>query len=165
MDMMPITSVMEPVHEFTANAPWQPLKQEAAWNGTSFVTLPEGMPWLRSTSLGTTGGALTRTGHDEPSVAALGRHSAPRAQPEPQRSPIDLVASERVKLLAAKYASDDASRELLARLEVLSGKLRAMAPTVEPSQVAFLESVHRVLEDGQRQSEERARRRQAALRG
>lgn len=52
---------------------------------------------------------------------------------------IDRVARDRVRLMAAKYASSAASVEIMARLEILNQRLLSMSPRVSEAQVAALE--------------------------
>lgn len=76
----------------------------------------------------------------------------------PEETDIDRIASERVKLMAAKYAASSVSAELVARLEILNRRLLDRAPRVSREQVAALESANDQLARIQAAREERSRR-------
>lgn len=73
-------------------------------------------------------------------------------------SEIDRIAKQRVKLMAAKYASGTASAELLARLEILNRRLLDRSPRVSSEQVEALELANENLMRIRAAREERARR-------
>lgn len=73
-------------------------------------------------------------------------------------SEIDRIAKQRVKLMAAKYASRTASDEILARLEILNRRLLDRSPRVSPGQVEALESANEKLIRIRAAREERAKR-------
>lgn len=58
-----------------------------------------------------------------------------------QGTELEVTSRQRYVLLAQKYASRGASREQLARLELLSGRLRVLLPPVTPEELAQLESM------------------------
>jgi len=70
----------------------------------------------------------------------------------------DEIANERIALLARKYASDDASRELIARLEVLNARMLAEMPRVTAEKVQTLEEVATSMRELQVKRIERANR-------
>ncbi|WP_147477733.1 hypothetical protein [Pseudomonas coronafaciens] len=49
------------------------------------------------------------------------------------------IAEDRIKLLAAKYANDSISSEIMARLEILNTRLAVHAPRVTSEQIESLE--------------------------
>lgn len=53
---------------------------------------------------------------------------------------VDRIAKQRVRLMAAKYASGAESTEMVARLEILNRRLVDRAPLVSSNQVQALES-------------------------
>jgi hypothetical protein len=60
------------------------------------------------------------------------------AQPEQEPQPIDLIASDRVKLLAKKYEAG-ATSEDLARLEILTNRLQKLMPRTTAEDIADVE--------------------------
>lgn len=90
-------------------------------------------------------------------------------QPERQSAPsqsstferhreVDRVASERVRLLAAKYAAGEVSKEVLARLAILDQRMLSLSPVVSLAQVTALEKVASDLESLRRQQQARKAR-------
>ncbi|MGV7240620.1 hypothetical protein [Caballeronia sp. M23-90] len=75
---------------------------------------------------------------------------------DPMRSKVERIASERMVLLARKYAKQHAP-EILARLEKLNVLLMEIAPRVSDEQIVALENSHKLL---QRTDEARAQRAQ-----
>lgn len=72
---------------------------------------------------------------------------------------IDQIAKQRVKLMAAKYASGSTqSSEILARLEILNRRLSKHAPLVSKEQVIALEDANAQLARIRAAREERAKR-------
>jgi TolA-binding protein len=59
---------------------------------------------------------------------------------------VDSVASQRVQLLAAQYASGNHAKELQARLEILNHRLLEKSPRVSVEQVEFLENINAQLD-------------------
>lgn len=53
---------------------------------------------------------------------------------------IKKIAENRIRLLAIKYANNNVSAEIIARLEILNSRLIERAPRVTSEQVNFLES-------------------------
>ncbi len=85
-------------------------------------------------------------------------HSATTVVPPPSVE-IDQIAKQRVKLMAAKYASGSAqSSEILARLEILNSRLSERAPLVSKEQVIALEDANAQLARICAAREERAKR-------
>jgi hypothetical protein len=71
---------------------------------------------------------------------------------------LDKIAKQRVKLMAAKYASNGASAEIIARLEIFSHRLLERSPRVTQSQVHALENADENLFRIRKLREERAKR-------
>lgn len=72
---------------------------------------------------------------------------------------IDQIAKQRVRLMAAKYASGNTqSSEILARLEILNSRLSERAPLVSKEQVIALEGANAQLARIRAAREERAKR-------
>lgn len=84
--------------------------------------------------------------------------TAPYALQRSDDSEIDRIAKQRVKIMAAKYASRAASDEVLARLEILNRRLLDRSPRVSPGQVEALESANEKLMHIRAAREERAKR-------
>ena len=80
------------------------------------------------------------------------------ASPKNDNHEIDRIAKQRIKLMAAKYASDAASAEILARLEMLNRRLLERSPRVLPGQVEALESANDKLNRIRAARVERAKR-------
>lgn len=100
-------------------------------------------------------GAVTRDTRPASNQSAV---SPATAIAPPEETDIDRIASERVKLMAAKYAASAVSSELMARLEILNRRLLDRAPRVSKEQVAALESANDQLARIQAAREERSRR-------
>ena len=66
----------------------------------------------------------------------------------------DAVANDRIKFLAAKYATKGNDREITARLEILNNRLLSLVPTVTEAQISFLEKMADTLLDLERDTEQ-----------
>ncbi len=82
---------------------------------------------------------------------AQARRSGDAAPARPQASvarpqAVDTIASQRVQLLAAQYATGNHAKELQARLEILNHRLLEKSPRVSVEQVEFLENVNAQLD-------------------
>jgi hypothetical protein len=71
---------------------------------------------------------------------------------------IDQIAKQRVRLMAAKYATGVQSTEILARLEILNNRLSEQAPLVSKEQVTALEDANAQLVRISLAREKRAKR-------
>ncbi len=71
---------------------------------------------------------------------------------------IDRIAKQRVKLMAAKYASSVESSEIMARLEILNRRLLDRSPRVSKDQVLALENANEQLLRIRAAREERSKR-------
>lgn len=96
---------------------------------------------------------FTRVSSREP--AANPSHYAQGAGPNAE---IDNIAKQRVKLMATKYASNSASAEIVARLEILNQRLLDRSPRVSQVQVEALEQASEKLARISMAREERSRR-------
>lgn len=76
----------------------------------------------------------------------------------PSNTSIELIAKQRVQLMAAKYASDTVPSEIVARLEILNHRLLALAPRVSEDQVLALENANEQLVHIRAAREERSKR-------
>jgi hypothetical protein len=81
----------------------------------------------------------------------LSRRSGDAAPKRPQAAPVhreasDTIASQRVQLLAAQYATGNHAKELQARLEILNHRLLEKSPRVSVEQVEFLEGINAQLD-------------------
>lgn len=76
----------------------------------------------------------------------------------PPNADVERIAKQRVKLMAAKYASGIESSEIVARLEILNRRLLDRAPRVSKDQVVALENANDQLAHIQAAREERSRR-------
>lgn len=77
---------------------------------------------------------------------------------KPRDQEVDQIAKQRVKLMAAKYASGSQSSEILARLEILNSRLSERSPLVSKEQVTALENANTQLANIRAAREERAKR-------
>jgi len=84
-------------------------------------------------------------------------HNATAAVPPPNVE-IDEIAKQRVRLMAAKYASGAQSSEILARLQILNSRLSERSPLVSKEQVTALEDANAQLARIRTAREERAKR-------
>lgn len=92
-----------------------------------------------------------------PSLTEPGTKAAIDHSPPPNKE-LDQIAKQRVRLMAAKYASDVQSSEIVARLEILNRRISERAPRVSEEQVAALEDPHEQLARIRAGREERAKR-------
>ncbi|WP_145998740.1 hypothetical protein [Methyloterricola oryzae] len=88
---------------------------------------------------------------------SLSPHTATAAAPQ-LNAEIDQIAKQRVRLMAAKYASGERSSEIMARLEILNSRLSERAPLVSKEQVEALEDAYEQLDGIRAVREERAKR-------
>jgi hypothetical protein len=93
-----------------------------------------------------------------PSAAREHNSSGPARIPVTEISEIDRIAKQRVRLMAARYASGAESSEMVARLEILNRRLLDKAPRVSVEQVQALEVAAGQLSQAQASREERMRR-------
>ena len=75
-----------------------------------------------------------------------------------EASEIDRIANQRVRLMAAKYASGKESVELVARLEILNRRLLDRSPRISGAQVQALETAATQLANIRAAREEQMRR-------
>ena len=71
---------------------------------------------------------------------------------------IDRIAKQRIRLMATKYAGNNASAEIVARLEILNKRLLDRSPRVSQDQVKALEEASETLSRISMAREERSRR-------
>jgi hypothetical protein len=95
--------------------------------------------------------------HRAPRIVETGSARAD-AEGATRMSRADEIADERVALMARQYAGESTSREIAARLEILSTRLLQVAPRVTDERVATLENAERRLAAVSARREERARR-------
>lgn len=88
---------------------------------------------------------------------SVSSHTATAAIPS-SSAEIDQIAKQRVRLMAAKYASGSQSSEIVARLEILNSRLSERAPRVSKEQVTALEDANAQLTRIRAAREARAKR-------
>lgn len=71
---------------------------------------------------------------------------------------VERIAKQRVRLMAAKYASGKESKELVARLEILNSRLLDRSPRVSAGQVQALEFAASQLAQARHARDERRKR-------
>ncbi|MFP3922771.1 hypothetical protein [Pseudomonas sp. W5-36] len=71
---------------------------------------------------------------------------------------IKRIAQNRIRLLAIKYADNDVSAEIIARLEILNSRLIERSPRVTSEQVNFLEASISSLNSVELSRQDRAKR-------
>jgi hypothetical protein len=103
------------------------------------------------------GGAPTQT--QTVNDLAVTTDAYPAVEREERRD-VDQIAHERMMLLARKYANRGTT-ETLARLERLSGLLLEISPRIKDEQIVALERTQALLQRGEAERAERARRRAA----
>jgi hypothetical protein len=94
----------------------------------------------------------------EPNVARDLSSSASTSTDVVEVSEIDRITKQRVRLMAARYASGVESSEIVARLEILNRRLLDKAPRVSVHQVQALEVAAGQLAQAKASREERMRR-------
>lgn len=71
---------------------------------------------------------------------------------------IDRIANQRIRLMAAKYAGNSSSAEIVARLEILNQRLLDKSPRISQDQVKALEEASEKLSRISMAREERSKR-------
>lgn len=113
----------------------------ARTKSTDVSALPPVASALDSRTINLTGGVL------EPRAAVS--ETDTDSSTEYRQHQLDLAASQRMRLLAAKFANEDESgavKEIAARLEILDKRMALLSPTVSSEQVAVLDGALSVLE-------------------
>lgn len=93
-----------------------------------------------------------------PSGAKEVTYAAPGNVTNHESSEVDQIASQRVRLMAAKYASGNTSVEMVARLEILNRRLLDRSPRISVDQVQALETAVAQLVNIRAAREEQMRR-------
>ncbi len=164
MDYINVTPLVDPVVNWTYVAPFEPKrpKQEPFISQTSLAQSKAfDLFAVGSGALAPTAIPDVRTVGDSPRASAVSEFS-PKASPYSiagvPDADIDRIANQRVKLMAAKYASGTASAEIVARLEILNRRLLDRAPRVSLDQLEALESADEKLTRMRAAREERSKR-------
>jgi len=161
MDYVDVTPCVNPIVNWAQIAPFEP--QRSA-HQTLLMQTHSARSQNNPFDLFVSGsGTLAPTSTDK---ASQQRDTASRTisatkLPTSQRSDddgIDQIAKQRVKIMAAKFASGTASAEILARLEILNRRLLDRSPRVSSGQVEALESANEKLIHIRAIREERAKR-------
>lgn len=164
MDYISVTPLVDPIVNWAHVAPFEPkrLRRESLITQTGLTQSKSFDLFAAET------GARAPTAvpdvsaeGDYPRVSAINEISTKASPFALARAPdgdIDRIANQRVRLMAAKYASSAASAEILARLEILNRRLLERAPRVSIDQVEALESANTKLDQIRAAREERARR-------
>jgi hypothetical protein len=167
MDYVDVTPLVNPIVTWAHIAPYEPKRN--APRQASLLQTHSARSQVNPFDLFVSGsGALAPTSIVEDRVErfAKERETASRtisaaglyASRKNDNDEIDRIAKQRAKLMAAKYASDAASAEILARLEILNRRLLERSPRVLPGQVEALESANDKLNRIRAAREERAKR-------
>lgn len=167
MDYVDVTPLVNPIVNWAHIAPYEP--QRSTPRQASLLQTHSARSQVNPFDLFVSGsGALAPTSIVEDRVErfAKERETASRtispaglyASSKSEIDEIDRIAKQRVKLMAAKYASGTASAEILARLEILNRRLLERSPRVLPGQVEALESANDKLNRIRAAREERAKR-------
>lgn len=93
-----------------------------------------------------------------PSQAKDSRSVALEKSSPSEISEVDRIAKQRVRLMAAKYATSSESAEMVARLEILNRRLLDRSPRISVGQVQALESAANQLANIRAAREEQMRR-------
>lgn len=164
MDYISVTPLVDPIVNWAHVAPFEPKRRPRE----SLIT-QTGLAQSKSFDLfAAETGARAPTSVPNlsveggfPCVSAINENStkaSPVASAGTPDGDIDRIANQRVRLMAAKYASGAASAEIVARLEILNRRLLERAPRVSLDQVEALESANSKLDQIRAAREERARR-------
>lgn len=164
MDYINVTPLVDPVVNWSNVAPYEPKRP----TGDPFIT-QTGLAQSKSFDLFTaqTGARAPTSVPDMRAVDSSPRASAvsefsPKATPYAiagaPDADIDRIANQRVKLMAAKYVSNSASAEILARLEILNRRLLDRSPRVSIGQLEAIESANAKLARIRAEREERSKR-------
>lgn len=161
-----VTPLVNPITNWVSVAPFMP-KQEARkqlMERTAFTAMNAGFVDLFASETGPLAPTAPASPQKAPAAEptptsneSTGQHSAQDVQ---IASDVDIerISKQRVKLMAAKYASSKASSEIIARLEILNRRLSERAPRVSKDQVSALENAYDQLARIQAAREARAKR-------
>lgn len=146
------TSFFQHVPTLQEKAEFDPLNKARAITSSPLVITGNNSAW-DSHITGTAG--ISRQPYSSPvHTPALHSQADTRSFPQAAEKPslVDEIAAQRIKILAKKYAGE-ADRDLLARLEILNGKLDAVQAKAVSDRMSALEEIasHRI------QSEEKTR--------
>lgn len=167
MDYINCTPLVDPIVNWVNTAPFEPSKQtrEAFFTQTRLAPSKKSEPFeLFASVAGTTaltvvpGARIEEITKQSSLVSELVVKPNPYASMGNQGADIDRIAKQRVKLMAAKYASSAVSAEIVARLEILNRRLLDSAPRVSKEQVEGLENANERLASIRAAREERAKR-------
>lgn len=164
MDYMPVTPLVDPVVRWTQEVSFEPVRPSSG----PLIT-QTGLAQSKSFDLfATASGAHAPTAAPKSDSEGGSTRSATVSEAPAKTTPylsarasdadIDVIASQRVKLMAVKYASGSASAEVVARLEILNRRLLEHAPRVSIRQVEALEVANEKLAQIRAAREERAKR-------
>lgn len=170
MDYYVTTPIINPVYsEYIAPFQSRPSEQmnsrrKALFEQTAFVTAGANAVDFAAVDTGPLAPTTSPVLQSEPSAEptptlteSVHSHTATAVVPQPSAE-IDQIAKQRVRLMAAKYASGAQSSEIVARLEILNSRLSERAPRVSKEQVTALEEANDQLARIRAAREERAKR-------
>lgn len=148
------TSFFQHIPTLQEKAEFDPLNAARAITSSPFVVTGNNSAW-ESKITGTAGISRQSYSYSRATPThALHSQTTTRSssQAGERLSPVDEIAAQRIKILAKKYAGE-ADRDLLARLEILNGKLDAVQAQAISDRMSALEEIasHRI------QSEEKTR--------
>lgn len=166
MDYVNVTPLVDPIVNWANVAPFEPRRQAreadvtqtrlAQWKNESFDLFASRTGALAPTT-GPKGGEaiLSERASVVSEFAEKTSHYTSKGALEAE---IDRIANQRVKLMAANYASSASSVEIVARLEILNRRLLDRAPRVSKEQVEALESANEKLVRIRTTREQRSKR-------
>lgn len=164
LDYINVTPIIEPVVSWANIAPFEPkrptrefsVSQTRTARSKPFNLFAQGTGVSAPTAV-----ADERTVGDTLHTSVVSEFSlktSPYSNAGATDTDIERIANQRVKLMAAKYASSAASAELVARLEILNRRLLDRAPRVSMDQLEALESADAKLAQIRAAREERSKR-------
>ncbi len=167
IDYVNVTSLVDPIVSWAHIAPYEPQKNTP--HQSTLLQTHSARSEVNPFELFVSGsGAFAPTSIIENRFETYGKgrgmtsRAISRAElcpaPKNDNCEIDRIAKQRVKLMAAKYATDAASAEIVARLEILNWRLLERSPRISPEQVESLELANDKLNRIRAAREDRAKR-------
>lgn len=164
MDYVNVTPLIEPNVRWEQYAPYEPkMPARASFNSQTNPTTSRETPFqlfkaktgihAPTPNTGLENSVYRRSTSSD--LAARANAIAVKTDPE---SEVEVIAKQRVRLMAAKYADDKVSTEILARLEILNQRMISKSPRVTREQVESLEGANEKLSRIRIAREERSKR-------
>jgi hypothetical protein len=140
MDFQYATTPIDPVVKWENIAPYEtkPASQHFLTMQTGAARQDKHLDFFSGKLRGApTGGQYAVGGGKRADIAS---RTALHVIPQRPETAMDEIAQQRIKLLAVKYASENVSKELVARLEILNHRLIDQVPRVRQEHFASLDA-------------------------